>query len=62
MGTSHFLLFIITAVTCGFSALCYAEFGRVPVAGSAYTYSYVTLESLLPGNRLAPNMPSAMWW
>jgi amino acid transporter len=42
-GPGVVLLFIITAVTCGFTALCYAEFAsRVPVAGSAYTYSYVT--------------------
>ncbi|MBS1583507.1 MAG: amino acid permease, partial [Bacteroidetes bacterium] len=42
-GPGVVLLFIITAVTCGFTALCYAEFaGRVPVSGSAYTYSYVS--------------------
>ncbi|WP_421797427.1 amino acid permease [Haliscomenobacter sp.] len=42
-GPGVSLLFIITAVTCGFTALCYAEFAaRVPVSGSAYTYSYVT--------------------
>ncbi|OJU49380.1 MAG: amino acid transporter, partial [Bacteroidales bacterium 45-6] len=41
-GPGVIFLFIITAVTCGFTALCYAEFAsRVPVAGSAYTYSYV---------------------
>jgi APA family basic amino acid/polyamine antiporter len=35
---------VLTAVACGFCALCYAEFASlVPVAGSAYTYSYVTL-------------------
>jgi len=42
-GPGVVFLFVITAVTCGFTALCYAEFAsRVPVAGSAYTYSYVT--------------------
>lgn len=42
-GPGVIFLFIITAVTCGFTALCYAEFAaRVPVSGSAYTYSYVT--------------------
>jgi len=42
-GPGVIFLFIITAITCGFTALCYAEFAsRVPVAGSAYTYSYVT--------------------
>lgn len=41
-------LFIITAVTCGFSALCYAEFAsRIPVAGSAYTYSYVAFGEVI---------------
>ncbi|MGB5070066.1 MAG: amino acid permease [Flavobacteriales bacterium] len=42
-GPGVVFLFIITAAVCGFTALCYAEFaGRVPVSGSAYTYSYVT--------------------
>lgn len=47
-GPGVVFLFIITAVTCGFTALCYAEFAsRVPVAGSAYTYSYVTFGELV---------------
>ncbi len=42
-GPGVILLFVITAITCGFTALCYAEFAsRIPVAGSAYTYSYIS--------------------
>ena len=42
-GPGISLLFVITAITCGFSALCYAEFAsRLPIAGSAYTYAYVS--------------------
>src|ERR1700712_1650094 len=47
-GPGVIFLFIITAVTCGFTALCYAEFAsRVPVAGSAYTYSYVSFGEIV---------------
>lgn len=47
-GPGISLLFIITAVACGFSALCYAEFAsRMPVAGSAYTYSYVAFGEII---------------
>jgi amino acid transporter len=47
-GPGISLLFVITAITCGFSALCYAEFAsRVPIAGSAYTYSYVTFGEVI---------------
>ncbi len=41
-GPGVIFLFIITPIVCAFSALCYAEFAsRVPISGSAYTYSYV---------------------
>ena len=43
-GPGVSLLFVITAVTCGFSALCYAEFASIlPVEGSAYAYAYGTV-------------------
>ncbi len=38
------LSFVLTGVACAFAALCYAEMAStVPVAGSAYTYSYATM-------------------
>lgn len=47
-GPGVSLLFVITAITCGFSALCYAEFAsRIPVAGSAYTYAYASFGELI---------------
>lgn len=47
-GPGVSLLFVITAVTCGFSAMCYAEFAsRIPVAGSAYTYAYASFGELI---------------
>ncbi len=43
-GPAVVLSFILTAVACGFAALCYAEFAAmVPVSGSAYTYAYASL-------------------
>jgi APA family basic amino acid/polyamine antiporter len=46
-GPAVTLSFVVAAVGCAFSALCYAEFAAlVPVAGSAYTYSYATMGEL----------------
>jgi len=43
-GPGIMLSFVLTAVACAFCGLCYAEFASlVPIAGSAYTYSYATL-------------------
>jgi len=46
-GPAVILLFVFTAIACGFAAFCYAEFASmVPVSGSAYTYSYVAFGEL----------------
>jgi len=43
-GPAIVFSFILTAVACGFAALCYAEFAAmVPISGSAYTYAYASL-------------------
>jgi APA family basic amino acid/polyamine antiporter len=47
-GPALTVSFILVAITCGFAALCYAEFASmVPVSGSAYTYAYATLGELI---------------
>ena len=47
-GPGVSLLFVLTAICCGFSALCYAEFAsRIPVSGSAYTYAYASFGELV---------------
>lgn len=46
-GPGVVVLFIICAIACGFTALCYSEFAsRIPVAGSAYTYAYASFGEL----------------
>jgi APA family basic amino acid/polyamine antiporter len=47
-GPAIVLSFLLTAMTCGFAALCYAEFAAmVPISGSAYTYAYASLGELI---------------
>ncbi|HUQ72907.1 MAG TPA: amino acid permease [Planctomycetaceae bacterium] len=46
-GPAVMLSFIVAGVACALAALCYSEFAAmVPVAGSAYTYTYATLGEL----------------
>lgn len=43
-GPSVTLSFVVAAIGCAFAGLCYAEFASmIPIAGSAYTYSYATM-------------------
>lgn len=47
-GPALMVSFVITAIVCGFSALCYAEFASlVPISGSAYSYTYATLGEIV---------------
>ena len=47
-GPAISVLFVFTALACGFAALCYAEFASaLPIAGSAYTYAYASFGELI---------------
>jgi amino acid transporter len=47
-GPAVSLLFVFTAMACGFSAMCYAEFASsIPISGSAYTYAYASFGELI---------------
>jgi amino acid transporter len=47
-GPAVVTLFIFTAIACGFSAMCYAEFASViPISGSAYTYAYAAFGEVI---------------
>jgi amino acid transporter len=63
-GPAVSLLFVFTAIACGFSALCYAEFAsRIPISGSAYTYAYASFGEFVAwviGGHLLWNMGLAI--
>ncbi len=47
-GPALVISYLLTAIACGFCALCYAEFASmIPISGSAYTYAYATLGELV---------------
>src|SRR5580698_7928101 len=47
-GPAIVLSFVLGGIACTFAGLCYAEMAStVPIAGSAYTYSYATMGELM---------------
>src|ERR1700736_401626 len=47
-GPAVVLSFILAAFACAFAGICYSEFSSmIPIAGSAYTYSYATMGELM---------------
>ncbi|WP_143809954.1 amino acid permease, partial [Oenococcus oeni] len=47
-GPAISVSFLVAAICCGFAGLCYAEFASMaPVAGSAYTYSYIAFGEII---------------
>jgi len=47
-GPAIALSFFLVAIVCGFAGLCYAELASmIPIAGSAYTYTYATMGELV---------------
>lgn len=47
-GPALIVSFLLTALACAFTALCYAEFASmIPASGSAYTYTYATMGELM---------------
>ena len=61
-GPALVVSFVLTAIACGFTALCYAEFASLaPVSGSAYTNAYATWARSSPGSSAGTSCLNMPW-
>ena len=61
-GPATVICFLVAALSCVMSSLCFAEFGaRVPCSGTAYLYIYITVGHCVPSSLAGPSSCPMSW-